>query len=322
MKPHGFSISILSKRNAKSHAGISVKRLLQMSSSSYLLLCLGAGFLFLAAPSLADHNSKHTQDALQDIDAMINLKEDDRKAPVDFGFGPGILKKTGMASTPRDVRDFTPLAVSGGASAHIQGVFTQPFTWPIIPIQVALLPDGRVLSYGTDETGRQGAQLIHAIWDPSRGMGPESHTVLQNTTSTDLFCAAQSLIAQSGAVLITGGSMIINGIRNYSTADTNFFNYRNNVLSAGWPMNYKRWYPTLVTLASGEMLVLGGREEKDTPVTFASIPEVYNPSTGWRTLRGAQSENAYGSLEGSWFYPRAFQAPNGKVFVMNPVGKR
>jgi pathogenesis-related protein 1 len=59
-------------------------------------------------------------------------------------------------------------------------------------------------------------------------------------------------------------------------------------------MTYQRWYPTIVALPSGEMLVVGGREDKlpDVPVP---TPEVFTPNVGWRTLWGATSDAAFGS---------------------------
>src|ERR1700758_2330381 len=46
--------------------------------------------------------------------------------------------------------------------------------WPSVSLAdnthyVALLPDGRVLSYGTDQMGNQGAQMIYDVLDPKTG---------------------------------------------------------------------------------------------------------------------------------------------------------
>jgi hypothetical protein len=85
-------------------------------------------------------------------------------------------------------------------------------------------------------------------------------------------------------------------------------------------MAFQRWYPTIVALPTGEMLVVGGREDKlpDVPVP---TPEVFTPNVGWRTLWGATSDAAFGSVKAAWYYSRAFHAPNGRVFVLGYDGK-
>jgi hypothetical protein len=81
-------------------------------------------------------------------------------------------------------------------------------------------------------------------------------------------------------------------------------------------MQYARWYPTIVALPAGEMLVLGGREDPKAP---APTPEVFTRNVGWRTLWGATSDAAFGGID-NWYYPRSFVAPNGKVFVLGHDG--
>lgn len=195
--------------------------------------------------------------------------------------------------------------------AYLKGTFGAVASWPLIPIHVVLLPDGRVMSYGTDAKGVQTGQFNYDIWDPSQGTGTASHLMLPNTTGTDLFCNAQIIVPSSGAVLLTGGDRTIKGVRNYSADDVNFFDYRYNAMyAAPQRMSALRWYPTVVTLANGKVLVLGGRSDPDTPVP---TPELYSETEGWSTLNGATSDDAYGLR--NWSYPRAWQAPNGKVFV-------
>ena len=140
--------------------------------------------------------------------------EKDRKAPVDYGYGPGagigparpnlVLGQT--PAIPRSLRAapkarLGTIPIGGGAG----GFFGPSFSWPIIPLHMALLPDGRVLSYGTDEDGTQGAQFIYDIWNPKLGNGSNAHTILPNTTSTDLFCSAASLV---GAGLPGSGQVL------------------------------------------------------------------------------------------------------------------
>jgi hypothetical protein len=217
------------------------------------------------------------------------------------------------------------VAHAAAPSPYVGGKFGATVNWPIIPIHAVLLPDGRVMNYGTDQNGSQSGQFVYDVWTPSLGTGTNAHQVLSNTTGTDIFCSAQVVVPADNSVLITGGDLTVNGVRNYSNPDITNFNYSTNQLSANAnKLSQRRWYPSVLTLANADVLVLGGRADPQTPVP---TPQVYTPGAGWRDLTGATSDAAYGS--GNVAYPRAWQAPNGKVFVlpvdgssyfMDPVG--
>jgi hypothetical protein len=258
--------------------------------------------------------------------------EKDKKAPVDYGYGPGagigsprpnlVLGQT--PAIPQSLRLAQEAAhgtvpIGGGAG----GFFGPPFPWPIIPLHMALLPDGSVMSYGTDQQGRQGGQIIYDVWDPKLGIGTAAHTILPNTTVTDLFCSAASLIGAgltgskdlTGKLLITGGDVTFGGVRNYSADNVNVFNPKNNTLTASGVMQYPRWYPSIITLRNGDKLLLGGRvslRATDSPLP----PEVFHPGSGWRTLQGMSIS---GRLE--WVYPRGFVGFDGAVILLEHSGK-
>jgi hypothetical protein len=197
------------------------------------------------------------------------------------------------------------------ADSYLKGSFGPVASWPLIPIHVALLPDGRVLSYGTDAKGNQTGQFIYDVWNPTRGTVAASHLTLPNTTGTDTFCSGQVVLPASGAVLLTGGDKTINGTRNFSVNDVNLFDYaRTTLYSAGQPMANLRWYPAVLTTARGEVLVMGGRS---APNAYVPTPEVYTEGVGWRSLGAAASDDAYGTR--NWSYPRGWVAPSGKVFI-------
>jgi Domain of unknown function (DUF1929)/Glyoxal oxidase N-terminus len=248
--------------------------------------------------------------------ALPSIKEDDRPAPVDYGFGPGVRPEQNRQAV-QEMMAAPAAAPVGNADAQTKGVFGAPVMWPLIGLHVVLLPDGRVMSYGTDERGQQGAQFVYDVWDPTLGTDTAAHTVLPNTTGTDIFCSGQSVISASGEVLITGGDLTINGNRNFSNQRTTVFDPQTNTVTAAEPMLYARWYDTVVSLPDGDKLILGGRQD---PGTTAPTPEVYRQGTGWRTLWGATSNAAFG-IAGNWFYSRAFVAPNGRVFVLGHDGK-
>ncbi len=269
---------------------------------------------------------RHPGEVPEDRAAKLGV---DDSAPVDLGWGPGrgrpsartsIGPTSGIQPAAEGFREFDAAALTPPPDAHIKGVFGDPFTWPIIPIHAALLPDGKVHSYGTSTTGAQGAALVHALWDPELGTAASAHTLLPNTTPTDTLCAAQALLPNSGQLLITGGDTTVNGNVHFGTADTNIYDYTTNKLSSVVPMAYKRWYPTLVAQTNGALLVLGGRQET-IPLSYAPTPEVYTPGAGWRRLTTATNQLAYGSSYDSWNYPRAFPAPNGQVFILAHHGE-
>lgn len=255
----------------------------------------------------------------QTTDPMAVAKgpnEKDRWAPVDYGFGPGVKPRSNARQAQVAALPASMQVPQGGPLAGTQGVFGAAITWPMIPIHMVLLPDGRVLNYGTDLSGNQGSTLYYDVWDPSLGSDSNSHMVLPNTTATDIFCSAQTYLWQSNTVLITGGDLTINGQRNYSTNATTLFTPANNTVANLAPMQTARWYPTTVSLPSGEVLVLAGRSGA-SPTVAALTPEIFNPSTGWRTLTGATSTPAF---NGNWHYPRAFLSPSGLVYILHVNG--
>ncbi|HSI59083.1 MAG TPA: galactose oxidase-like domain-containing protein [Ideonella sp.] len=236
----------------------------------------------------------------------------------------------------------------GPADVQQKGFFGPVFSWPLMPIHMVLLQDGRVLTYGTNLNGAQGGAMWYSIWDPSVGTGPDAMLTLDNVWRTDTFCAAQTIIPATGEVLVAGGDRVVDGVRNYANNDVNLFNPVNNMLvKQSQAMAYQRWYATAVTNQFGEQVVMGGRMDRTWPsvdpespallpafkgglpvlpsattvATYASTPEVYTAGVGWRTLTGAKNEYAYGSIVPSWNYPRAWLGPKGSVLIFTPGGK-
>ncbi len=162
------------------------------------------------------------------------------------------------------------------------GAWSAPFDWPIVAVHLHLLPNGRVLSWG--KTG------VPQIWNPSTGGFTPS-------PSPDLlFCSGHSFL-KDGRLHVAGGHIDddrgLPDINLYSTA-------------GGWStatsMQRGRWYPTNTTMANGEVVITAGRDEAGLNVP---LPEVWT-SGNLRVLTGASLNLPY--------YPRAFLAPNGKLF--------
>jgi hypothetical protein len=155
----------------------------------------------------------------------------------------------------------------------------------------------------------------------------------------DLFCSA--LVQMSdGTVLAAGGTSYyqepavpgttyglveLEGLRH-----TRIFDPADNTWRQSGPMNHGRWYPSLVTLPDGKLLVAGGVGKMIKPV-YSDTPqdsgrnerttETYDPATGQWTDNGPASER---SLP---LFPRIHVLPDGNVFydaggqVVNPGGE-
>jgi hypothetical protein len=213
-----------------------------------------------------------------------------------------------------------------GTDPDSVGRFGESFDWPVVSMHLALLPDGRVMSFGSTTDGRQGAMLHYNVWDPTQGTGPSSMLLLPNTTPTDISCAGQTLLPATGELLIVGGDRTVDGQRNHANGDVNLFDAGSNTLTRQvQPMAYQLWYATAVTTGSGDQVVLGGMVDRTftAPVVVypAFSPEIFRTGTGWRTLSGATSEEAFAAGNEGWYYPRAWLAPNGRIFMLAHNGK-
>ena len=209
-----------------------------------------------------------------------------------------------IRSAPASARAAPLAAAVAPGNAQATGSFGPLLPWPIIPVHVALLPDGRVMSYGSDQMGNQSGLLFYDLWDP-RAPYPTSHTVLPNTTGTDLFCASLGLLP-NGSLLLTGGDLTVQGVRNYSRADVNVFTPSSNTLTRIGTMAYARWYSSDVPLPNGDHLIIGGRSSKN-PVVAVQTPEYYSFGQNmFTTLSGATMPPGY-----YWVYPRTYVMSDG-----------
>jgi len=179
--------------------------------------------------------------------------------------------------------------------------------WPMNALHVALMPDGRVLSYGAGFNGAT-AYFIYDVWDPAAGLGG-GHLTLPNTTQTDIFCSNAAIIPGTGDIVIAGGDTGDGTITtqlgiNRSTV----FRSSDLSLERGPDMNLGRWYGSVTPLLNGEVYIQGGKGGE-------SFPEVRRRDGTFRLLDGAVTSGI------NWNYPRTFLAPDGGIFGFDNTGK-
>jgi hypothetical protein len=79
-------------------------------------------------------------------------------------------------------------------------------------------------------------------------------------------------------------------------------------------MNNRRWYPTVITLPDGRVLVDSGFEDSQDGEN--TLPQIYNPATNsWTNLTGAVANDP---AQKKILFPNEFVAPNGLVFLGGP----
>jgi hypothetical protein len=172
------------------------------------------------------------------------------------------------------------------------GQWSSVASWPVLPIHVTLMPNGKVLAFGHDAANNT---TLGTVWNPSANS-------FQSTSFSggDLFCAGHGLLPD-GRVFIAGGHNMANyvGLKNGT-----IFNPATSAWSSATPMTYGRWYPTVTSLPDGRQLVTSGAINCDG--CNATVPEIYNPTTNtWTRLTGASLNIP--------IYPHMFVLPDGRV---------
>ncbi len=201
------------------------------------------------------------------------------------------------------------LATTVPASANnTVGAWSTVHSWPLIAVHAVLMPDGRVLSYGTTASGQQTGNSIYAVWDPSAGLDA-GHVTLPNLTGTDIFCSSQVVVPQGNKVFIAGGDNWTGAATtNTGNNNSNTFDYTNNTLTRNNNMNRARWYSSSIALPNGEIYIQGGSGGTDRP-------EIRDINGGFRLLTGASTSGF------DFMFPRNFVAPDGRVFGFDSAGR-
>ncbi len=209
--------------------------------------------------------------------------ETKEQGPVELYLGGERVTHRLNRGTPCGPPAISP-SVAGIASPE-SGSWSDPFPLPIVALHLSLLPTGKVVMWGHLGTPQ--------VWDPSTG------GLTPVPSPAWLFCSGHSLLAD-GRLLVSGGHIS----SDHGIPDITVFTPGSQSWSKSTPMRRGRWYPTNTTLGNGDVVITAGRDESGVEV---EEPEVWSASSGSvRLLTGAKRMLPY--------YPRAFLAPNGKVF--------
>jgi Domain of unknown function (DUF1929) len=210
---------------------------------------------------------------------------------------PGAEAQLSRESTMKNATARAKVATVTG-SRGVVGQWGPVVGWPVVAINAALLPNGKVLAYDSigDHASESYPVQDHTrgtVWDPKTG----NQTDVTLNAGYNIFCSGFSFLA-NGNIFIAGGNkdQQLDGI-----VQTTNFNWSTGTWSPGVNMSYARWYPTVTAMGNSEMLITSGGPP---------IPEV-RQSDG--TLR--QLSNASLGLP---LYPWFDVAPDGRAFDSGP----
>ena len=300
-------------------------------------------------------------DILADRHTYVVLDPDESKTSIKVVFGPaGPYLRTYGDPTKGNNLDFLPdIDLLPWEVAHPDA--------EVLAVHAALIPNGRgqVMLMGGDEHDKSQADAndIHHT---------RLYDIATNTLSdvgspeADVFCCGHAYLG-NGHWLVGGGTERWNDPGEHDEHIDEHGNPRNHWSGARECSVYQpftqqwvsvspmlpepgqetrgggRWYPTLITLADGRVLAVGGHPlvDKDDPTRNdgrhgAWMPEIYNADTdSWTYVGGHWIYVSWGDVapevelpEGQvrptegvpnyLYYPRIFVVPGGRVFMVSP----
>jgi len=248
--------------------------------------------------------------------------------------------------------------ISGGKQAiasPLVGPKEEMGEWETIPlappesrmqsVHTLLLPNGKVLSVNgssfrntltKNDKGENvfiegvGAGDYNAInnaslFDPKTKQFERiaSPPAMQYAESNDLFCAGHLQLGDGNVLFISGTGRYYPGGRFTGSRQANIYNWKTGKWSPAGQLKEGRWYPTLVSLADGKIVIFSGLK-LNAPNQINPSIEIYDPKTGkfqyidlteiddspFNTyIKGADS---FDTID---LYPRVFPTADGRLLI-------
>jgi hypothetical protein len=183
------------------------------------------------------------------------------------------------------------------------GSWSAPFGIPVIGIHAALLTNGNVLFFYSDQPQGSGGSLA-AIWNPITN----AVTVDNVPFDYNVFCGGMSYLP-NGLILVTGGKDDTKPPKaDDGIPEATLFDPSTSAWSQAPNMSYARWYPTNIELADGTVMVVSGDDDSGNEVL--QIEEYHYQTNTFTTLPSSANISPNQDI-----YPRLVLLPSGNVFM-------
>ena len=201
---------------------------------------------------------------------------------------------------------------------QLVGSWSAPIPFDVVPVAVANLPDGRLLTWSSkfhDDFGGADGFTFTQIFDPTIGVNGAVLPRKVTETNHDMFCPGINNLAD-GRLLVTGGS---------SDERTSIYDPKTDLWTRAPDMNIARGYQGAVTLADGSAFTIGGSWSGGA--YGGRRGELWTEASGWRVLTGLEGELLWNSHDAGLEPEKEFRldnhawlwaAPNGKIFHAGP----
>lgn len=193
------------------------------------------------------------------------------------------------------------------------GLWSAPFDWPVNGIHSILLPNEKVLTFGSysiidkeNKDIRQNKKLVLSdgrtierdggdiqwhlhdvlagsdfdIWDPAKGVldDDNAHKTIIKPINLDAFCSIVRVIDENEVFLLGGNVEITKDKNNQADYQRNstIFNISKQEFFDGHKLEYPRWYGSIVRTPDDNFVMLGGEDVYPKGDKLAShIPEIF-----------------------------------------------
>lgn len=180
------------------------------------------------------------------------------------------------------------LAMSPAAAVgqpEVEGKWDPPFDWPNVGIHLHVLPNGKVLFWPRRELGEtlDSHFCVPRVWDPETGLFTRTPQPTAKTGERfNLFCAGHTFLPD-GRLLVAGGHFADSIGVEHATIYDPFANTWTPIDDMDVGNNQGgRWYPTVVTLPNGNVLVSSGSDQQKNVNPIQQIGE----NGHWRNIVG------------------------------------
>lgn len=211
-------------------------------------------------------------------------------------------------------------------------------------VHTILLPNGKVLvvngsSFRTTQVKEQeNIDLVEGVdvknydvinntglLDPQTGEFQRipSPPAIQFGESNDLFCAGHLQLPDGNVLFVSGTGRYYPGGAFTGSRQINLYNWKTGQWSALNPLKQGRWYPSLIPLANGKVVIFSGLKI-DAPNQINPTLEIYDPKTeklqyiDLTTIKNSpfntklKDVDGYDSID---LYPRVFSTADGRLLI-------